>query len=132
MTRNECSRIILSEQQKNVRNFNRGGNNMKTRKITKSKFNRKRICLFGIIIFLLVICFIIMLGGKTSSHVETTYRTVHVSAGETLWEISRIEHANNGYYEEYDIREIVRDIKQINNLNSSNLYEGQELIIPSR
>lgn len=104
---------------------------MKNRRVEKAKLNIKKVILFVMIIILLSICLIIMLGGRTSSYVEKTLKTVYVSHGETLWEIARIESKNNEYYAKHDIRYILKDIKQLNNLNSSNLYPGQELLIPS-
>ena len=104
---------------------------MKNRRIGKTKLNIRKVVLFIMIIILLVIFLTIMLGGKTSSHVEKTLKTVCVSYGETLWEIARIELKNNEYYAKHDIRYIVKDIKQLNNLDSSELYPGQELLIPS-
>ena len=104
---------------------------MKNKRVEKTKLNIKKVVLSLIIIILLAISLIIMLGGKTSSHVEKTLKTVCVSYGETLWEIARIESKNNEYYAKHDIRYIVKDIKQLNNLNSSELFPGQELLIPS-
>lgn len=105
---------------------------MKNKRTKKSRINTRKT-LFCLTIFLLLILgtIIIMGNNKTSSFVETKYKTFHVSSGETLWEIAKIESANNSYYEDKDIRYIVKDIKNINNMNSSNLYEGQELMIPS-
>ena len=104
---------------------------MKNKRIEKTKLNIKKVVLSIIIIILLAISLIVMLGGKTSSHVEMSLKTIYVAYGETLWEIARIESKNNEYYAKQDIRYIVKDIKQLNNLTSSNLYPGQELLVPS-
>lgn len=104
---------------------------MKNKNAEKSKLNIKKVILSIIVIILLVICFVIILAGKTSSHIEMSFKRVYVSYGETLWEIARIESKNNEYYANHDIRYIVKDIKNRNNLESSNLYPGQELLIPS-
>lgn len=105
---------------------------MKNRRVKKSKFNIKKIILGVLIVLLLVLGLIILMGnGKTSSYIETSYKTIYVSSGDTLWEIARIEAANNNYYANSDIRHIVKDIKEINDLDSSSLYAGQELVIPS-
>lgn len=49
------------------------------------------------------------------------YITITVSKGDTLWSIAR------NYYQENDVRNIVEEIKSINNLTNSNIKVGQEL-----
>lgn len=103
---------------------------MKNRRIVKNKINLKKVVLLIVLINLIAISIIVLLGGKTSSHVGKSLKTIYVSYGETLWEIAKVESENNEYYSKYDIRYIMRDIKKANNLSSSNLYPGQELLIP--
>lgn len=104
---------------------------MKNKRIGKTKLNMKKIILAIAVIILLVISIIILMGGTTSSHTEIALKTVYVAYGETLWEIARVEAKNNEYYAKQDIRSIVKDIKEINHLESCNLYMGQSLLIPS-
>ena len=105
---------------------------MKNRKIKKIKPDMRKFTLSLIIIILLVIGLTILMGNsKTSSFAETKYKRIYVSTGETLWEIAKIESANNNYYNDRDVRAIIKDIRDINNLDTSNLFPGQELIIPS-
>lgn len=57
-----------------------------------------------------------------------TYKTYHVGEGETLWEIA-------GYYmaeqdKTRDIRELIDDITEYNNLHGKSLQAGQKIIIP--
>lgn len=87
----------------------------------KKKFVR------GILIIIVMISLFIC--KSTMSFNEQNYKTIYVSCGETLWEIAKNEQKNNSYYNSKDIREIVDNIKSINNLENSNLYEGQELKI---
>jgi len=47
-----------------------------------------------------------------------------------LWSIAERESENNNYYKDKDVREIIYDLKKINNLSNSNLAEGQEIKIP--
>jgi LysM repeat protein len=54
-----------------------------------------------------------------------------VSNGDTLWEIAKLEKNTNEYYKNKDIREIVFDIKKVNNLQTSDIYEHQKLLIPN-
>jgi len=51
------------------------------------------------------------------------YITITVSKGDTLWTIAR------NYYQENDVRNIVEEIKEINNLKNSNIKVGQELLL---
>lgn len=103
------------------------------RNIRKNKFklNIKKIIILIISVILLSLLFLIFSCNKTSSHVEKNLKTIFVSNGETLWEIARIEAINNEYYSKQDIRYIIKEIKLINKLESSDLYPGQELLIPS-
>ena len=105
---------------------------MKKRNLKRTKVNMKRVTYSLALIVVLVLGLMIVMGNnKTSSFVETKYKTFHVSSGETLWEIAEIELANNDYYANKDVRYIVKDIKDLNNLTTSNLYSGQELTIPT-
>ena len=105
---------------------------MKNKKVKKTKFDIRKIILSAAIVLLLVLGMIILMGnGKTSSYIEKSYKTIYVSSGDTLWDIAEIEAANNDYYANNDIRYIVKDIKEMNGLDTSRLYPGQELVIPS-
>ncbi|MBO4292806.1 MAG: LysM peptidoglycan-binding domain-containing protein [Clostridia bacterium] len=67
---------------------------------------------------------------KSYSKVEISYKTEYVSCGDTLWSIAKRESKNNKYYQDKDVREIIYDLKKINNLSNSDLSEGQEIKIP--
>ena len=56
---------------------------------------------------------------------EANYREVKVQAGDTLWNIARIYGDNNR-----DVREIIYDICEINNVNAGSIYPGQVLKVP--
>ena len=66
---------------------------------------------------------------KTYAYKEYSFKTIIVSEGETLWNIAEFEKENNEYYKNKDIREIVFEIRENNNLTTSNLVVGQELKI---
>ena len=51
--------------------------------------------------------------------------------GDTLWSIAQAELENNKYFEGKDIRYVVNELKNVNNLASANLKEGDKLKIPS-
>ena len=91
------------------------------------RLNMKRImtniCI--ILMFIIVTNFIsnFTFGNK---HIET--KSVTVEANDTLWKIAK-EVCNNSS-EELNVQNIVIEIKNINNLKSSNIYSGQVLEIP--
>lgn len=93
--------------------------------VDKRKFIRSLIVIGGII---LLISFIF--ANKTFSHSATSYKKIHVSSGDTLWNIAQEQKNTNLYFEDKDIRSIIDEIKYTNNLNTSNLEIGQELNIP--
>lgn len=80
---------------------------------------------------LLILLYIIgsLFYNKTYAYKEYNFKTIIVSEGETLWNIAEFEKENNEYYKNKDIREIVFEIRENNNLTTSNLVVGQELKI---
>ena len=89
--------------------------------------NMKRIlsniCI--ILMFIIVMNFIsnFTFGNK---HIDT--KAVTVASNDTLWKIA--EDVCNNSSEELNVQNIVIEIKNINNLKSSNIYSGQILEIP--
>lgn len=67
---------------------------------------------------------------STFSHKDTTYKTVYVSNGDTLWSIAANAQKNNEYYAGKDVRYIIDDLMETNNLKSSTLSVNQSLSIP--
>lgn len=57
------------------------------------------------------------------SHEEPTYEKIIVAKGDTLWSIAQTIDGN--------ISENIFEIKKLNNLNNSDIYVGQELLIPT-
>lgn len=98
---------------------------MKIKIVNHRKF-RSRIIL---VVFILS-CILFNINNSVSSEKKIEYKTITVANGDTLWSIAKSEQESNQYYKESDIREIVSNIKKLNNLNSSNLYVEQNLKIP--
>ena len=94
--------------------------------VNKKKFIRSTSVTIGLIVFILLI-----LINTSFSHTETTYKTISVISGDSLWSIAKYEKENNIYFENRDIRYIVDEIKYINNLTTSNLSIGDQLNIPT-
>ena len=94
--------------------------------VDMKKFVRSIILMFGIIV-LLTLIFV----NKSFSHSETVYKKIYISSGDTLWNIARLEKNCNEYFMNKEIREIVYELQNINNLKNSELKIGQELSIPT-
>lgn len=93
--------------------------------VDKKKFVRMIILIIGIISILFICC-----SNISFSKGEIKAKTIYVSSGDTLWTIATEEQENNLYYKDKDIRDIIYEIKKINNLdNNSNLISGQKLLI---
>ena len=84
-----------------------------------------------LIILLAIICFSLILNKSSFSFEETKYKSLIISNGDTLWSIAKEEKNNNDYFKNKDIRDVVYELKCINNLNDSNLKIGEKLIIPN-
>lgn len=95
-------------------------------KINKKKFIRSMSITFGLLIFI-----ILVLANISFSHTEIKYKEVSVCSGDTLWSIAKYEKNNNGYFENKDIRDIIAEIKNANNLKDSSLNVGDKLNIPT-
>ena len=93
--------------------------------VNKTKFIRSNV------ILVILICSIVIFATNTYSNVETKYKEEYVCAGDTLWSIAQEELENNKYFEGKDIRYVVNELKNVNNLASANLKEGDKLKIPS-
>lgn len=90
------------------------------------KFIRGIFIILGII-FVLSLIFV----KSTLSYTTKEYKTIFVKSGDTLWSIASDMQENNSYYKGKDIRYIIGDLREINELNNSMVYVNQELQIPA-
>lgn len=95
-------------------------------RIDKRKFIRSTSITISLILFI-----ILLLSNISFSHTEVSYKEIAVCSGDTLWSIARYEKNNNVYFEDTDVRDIIDEIKYINNLKNSNLSVGDKLTIPT-
>ncbi len=99
---------------------------MKHRKIiNKNKFIRSIFILLALVVIIIWIA-----SHKTYSSSEIKYKTEYVGKGETLWTIAEKEIQRNSYFQNEDIRNVILEIKELNNMHTSDLLEGMELKIP--
>lgn len=89
------------------------------------KFVRGVLIILGIIFILSLI-----IVKSTYSYTSKEYKILYVKSGDTLWSIASDLQENDKYYEGKDIRYIIGDLKEINNLNTSTVYINQEIQIP--
>lgn len=89
------------------------------------KFVRGILIVLGIIFILSLI-----LVKSAFSYTTKEYKTIFVKSGDTLWSIALDLQENDTYYEGKDVRYIIGDLKEINNLKTSTVYANQELRIP--
>ncbi len=61
--------------------------------------------------------------------VPYTYKEIIVSEGERLWDIAEKESENNSYYENEEVRQVIYEIEQDNNINSNRIKAGQVIKI---
>lgn len=98
---------------------------MKIKIVNKKKFIRSMILLLTIIILAL-------LGiNHTYSKTEVAYKEDYIIKGDTLWSIAEKERNTNEYYKNKDIRKVMYEIKQLNNIKDENLEIGQKILIPN-
>ena len=95
------------------------------------RLNMKRIIRSSVIVTILVVLVLLFIHSTSLSYEDIEYNEVYVSSGDTLWSIAKYEQENNNYYKGKDVREIIFDIKKVNNLSSSDLVINQKLLIPS-
>lgn len=91
------------------------------------RLNMKRImaniCIIVIMLILMNVISNYTFGNK---HIETT--SITVASNDTLWKIA--EDVCDNSSQDLNVQNIVIEIKNINNLRSSNIYSGQVLEIP--
>ena len=74
-------------------------------------------------IIVCIISFVMsMLTSVVFSASPIEYETIIVAEGDTLWSIANALEGN--------VRENIYNIKEVNNLESSMIYVGQELLVP--
>lgn len=102
---------------------------MKKMKIVNMrKFVRSILILIGVIVAL-----IIFFPKATLSHNEnahSNYEKISVAQGDTLWSIASYQQENNPYYTERDVRDIIIELKKVNQLTHSELQIGQTIKVP--
>ncbi len=93
--------------------------------VNKNKFVKSIV---NLILFILIMIW--LLSNKTYSNNEGKYKTEYVTKGETLWQIAQEEIKENQYFQNQDVRNVILEIKELNNMDTSDLSEGMQIKIP--
>lgn len=99
---------------------------MKLKIVNIKKFLTSVVIILGFVILACILC-----TNKSYSKTKEVYKTEVIVSGDTIWEIAKNEKYTNEYYKNKDVRYIVYDIKNINNISNNTLCEGQEIYIPT-
>lgn len=76
---------------------------------------------------LIMIVFNFTFSHKVEGHGNSNLKVITVDHGDTLWDIVS-QYTND----KYDLRKEIYHVKKINQLKTSYIYSGQELMIPIR
>lgn len=90
--------------------------------------NKKKFIRFISIICLLTLSIVLMFFKKNKAYslvYENDYIEVEVMEGDTLWDIARMNIPKD-----YDVRKMVFEIKEFNNMNDAYIYPGDIIKIP--
>jgi hypothetical protein len=99
---------------------------MKLKIVNVKKFITSTLIVLGIIALVYTI-----FSNKSFSKTEVKFKTETIVSGDTIWEIAKNEKNYNEYYKNKDIRYIVYDIQNANNISNTNLNEGDIILIPT-
>ena len=98
---------------------------MKIRIVNRKKFIR-------MVTFIAIIVISIFIGLNNAYSIgEKTYRQEYIVSGDTLWSLAEKEALENEYYKNKDVRDIVEELKHVNQLENNNLEIGQKILIPT-
>lgn len=97
--------------------------NLRQRHMQK-KFRRRRICV-ALSICLVVFLFVSTVVFASGDNGEMEYAPVAVESGDSLWTLA------GEYYPNMNRRTAISQIKEVNGLTDSTIYEGDVLLLPA-
>lgn len=90
--------------------------------------NRRRFNIFIISVALIIALITVLFINNNKAYSSTynnLYKEVVVNKGDTLWNIALRNIPDN-----YDIRKMVYEIREFNNMDNANIYPGDTIKIP--
>ncbi len=108
---------------KNYRNSEELIYNIRKRHMQK-KFRRRRLCV-AFAICVAAFLFVSTVVFANSDHGPMEFSPVAVEAGDSLWSLAQ------EYYPNMNVRNAISQIKKVNQLTDSTIYEGDVLLLPA-
>ncbi|WP_282925876.1 cell division suppressor protein YneA [Helcococcus kunzii] len=96
---------------------------MKFRVKDQKKFNRF-IILSALLVILFTLFFTTM-GSHPFVEGKSEKKTITVDYGDTLWDIAKNVDSDR------DLREIIYEIKELNNIDESDIFPGDQIKVPT-
>lgn len=93
----------------------------------RKKALRKKAVMVGAIVMLVTFltCNMILVFAQNTEPDTTTYSTIAVEDGDTLWSIAKENFPNS------DPRDIIQEIRDINGIDNHTIYAGMTLLVPA-
>ena len=93
-------------------------------KINLNKFIRSIIIIIGFVIFITFIA-----TKSIYSYVSPEEKIIYAQPGDTLWSIARFAKENSSYYKDMNIKEVIQNIRDNNDISNNVIKSGQKLKI---
>jgi len=99
------------------------------KKLQQMKRRRKiaTLVLVALGVFLIITLITSFTKPNSAAEVTDTYIEYTVSKGDTLWDIARFYSDDN-----VDVRIVIREIEEKNNLEGALIYCGDKLLVPTK
>ncbi len=94
----------------------------------QTRKSRIKFTIIAAVLIIISICSLNLLLGTTSEangYTENNYKTIEICSGDTLWDIAALYMPDD-----MDIRDAVYELQEINDLDTTALTPGQELLVP--
>ena len=97
-------------------------NNIRRRHMQRT-FRKRRICVALTVCTLVILMITTVVFASGTKH-EITYAPVAVESGDSLWSLA------SSYYPNTNRKAAMEEIKKVNGLTGSTIYEGDVLLLP--
>lgn len=97
---------------------------LRTRRMKKAK----RLRTFRTLVFLCLVSTVLLIITVCAKNINdkqpVVYETIVIEQGDTLWDLAK------EYYPDKEIRSAIYEIRKVNDLKNSTIYEGQLIKVP--